>query len=128
MQRRIATWLLFIFLFANSELHELVKVGAFVFHYQEHLAESPGLSLLEFIQIHYSSEVVYDEDYSRDMQLPFKTADCISLSAPCTLPQVMEPPCLAQAVIPQSQKLLFHTQAVHSSQHLSDIWQPPKQS
>jgi hypothetical protein len=44
MQRRIATWLLFIFLFANSELHELVKVGAFVFHYQEHLAESPGLS------------------------------------------------------------------------------------
>ena len=127
MQRRIATWLLFIFLFANSELHELVKVGAFVFHYQEHLAESPGLSLLEFIQIHYSSEVVYDEDYSRDMQLPFKTADCISLSAPCTLPQVMEPS-LPQAGIPLSPKLLFRTQTVHTSQHLSDIWQPPKHS
>lgn len=127
MQRRIATWLLFIFLFANSELHELVKVGAFVVHYQEHLTESPGLSLLEFIQIHYSSEVVYDEDYSRDMQLPFKTADCISLSAPCTVPPIMEPQ-LCSNPAPAGVKLLHNFEFVHTAQHLSDIWQPPKQS
>lgn len=125
MRRVVAILLLAVFLASNTELHEVMKLGAFVSHYSEHRVEDPGLSLLDFIRIHYEGEVKYDEDYSRDMQLPFKTADCVSLSAPCTLPVVSLPQVrLSPPVSRGARNFILRT--IHSLSGSADIWQPPK--
>jgi len=45
-------------------------------HFKEHRQESPGITLIEFIAIHYLQEAVKDADFDKDQQLPFKTTDC----------------------------------------------------
>ena len=125
MRRIAAISLLVVFLASNTELHEVMKFGAFVSHYSEHKAEDPGLSLLGFIRIHYEGEVKYDEDYSRDMQLPFKTADCVSLSAPCTLPVILLPLVRFSPPVSRSERN-FISRTAHSLSGSTDIWQPPK--
>ena len=125
MRRFAAISLLVVFLTSNTEFHELMKLGAFVSHYAEHRAEDPGLSLSEFIRIHYKGEVKYDEDYSRDMQLPFKTADCISLVAPCTLPVASFPALQHPSPVVKCTRNFF-ARTASSLSGCADIWEPPK--
>ena len=125
MPRIAAISLLVVFLTSNTEFHELMKLGAFVSHYAEHKVEDPGLSLSEFIRIHYEGEVKYDEDYGRDMQLPFKTADCVSLTAPCTLP-VASLPALHHPLPAVKCARNFFARTVRSLSGCTDIWEPPK--
>lgn len=125
MRRLAAISLLFVFLTSNTEFHELMKLGAFVSHYAEHKVEDPGLSLSGFIRIHYEGEVKYDEDYSRDMQLPFKTADCVSLVAPCTLPVSCLP--VLHCPLPAAKCARnFFDRTASSLSGCTDIWEPPK--
>lgn len=125
MPKCTAAFLLAIFLFSNTHIQELGKIGAFIGHFQEHRIENPEITLLEFIQIHYFNGNVHDEDYDRDMQLPFKVLDSAAPGIAFTLPSVaivLLPPAFAVA----KKKLRFHDQSTLPSSHLSDIWQPPK--
>ncbi len=125
MRRLTAIFLLSIFLFSNTAIHELGKIGAFLEHFQEHRALDANITLLEFIQIHYFSGNVHDADYARDMQLPFKIIDfavsgavfTIPPAAPLVIPSV--PLFVKKQIAPCDQSLL-------PSSPLSDIWQPPK--
>ena len=125
MRRFIAHILLFVFLFANTELHEFAKLGAFVGHFMEHRQEDKNLGLVEFIVIHYFSGNVVDADYSRDMQLPFKTIDCNNSIPTCTLPQAdyWE---FTPITFLEPRPLLPYDQSALPSSYLADIWQPPK--
>lgn len=125
MRKCTAIFLLSIFIFSNTEFHELGKIGAFIGHFHEHCADNPKTTLLSFIQLHYFSGITHDEDYSRDMQLPFKAIDCTAPGIVFTLPQetfLALPPTLFEV----KNKVTPHDQAIHASSHLSDIWQPPK--
>ncbi len=125
MRRLTAILLLSVFLFSNTPVHELVKIGAFIEHFQEHRAIDANITLLEFLQIHYFSGNVQDEDYARDMQLPFKVLDFsvsgIVFTIPPTAPLVLTtaPISVKKQIAPCDQSLLPFS-------HLSDIWQPPK--
>lgn len=124
--RRITAYLfLFVYLFANTELHELAKVGAFAAHFAEHQKEDKDITLIEFIQIHYFSGNVVDADYEQDMKLPFKITDCSNFSPTHIIPQ---PVFLAfQPVISiDLVGLPLYDQSALPSSHLTDIWQPPK--
>lgn len=115
-----------LYLLANTELHELVKLGFFVQHYAQHRTENPDLGLIDFIIIHYFSGNIMDDDYDQDMRLPFKTPDYFGLAAPShTLPQPIFLPLMPPGVSELS-VLLIYDQSKLPSSHLSDIWQPPK--
>jgi hypothetical protein len=126
VRRFAASFFLFVYLFANTGLLELAKIGAFVAHYAEHRQENKNLTLVEFIKIHYFSGNIVDEDYARDMQLPFKTLNLNNLSPTPTLP----PPTAAYPTLPDyptnAAGLPVYDQSALPSSHLADIWQPPK--
>jgi len=125
MRRLAASLLLFAYLFANTELHELAKIGAFMEHYAQHQKEDKDLNLLDFIVLHYFSGNVVDDDYAEDMQLPFKTADCNNSSPTITisLPDIF----VSQpAIFLESAGLPAYDQSVLPTSHSADIWQPPK--
>jgi hypothetical protein len=125
MRQCTAIFLLSIFLFSNTEIRELGKIGAFVGHFQEHRAINPDISLLEFIHLHYFNGNVHDEDYARDMQLPFKVIDCAAPTFVCTIPLAAE---LILAPVPAEAKSSIRPadQSSFLSSYPSDIWQPPK--
>ena len=125
MRRAIASFFLLIYLFSGTELHELVKISAFVSHYAEHKQEDATLNLFAFVKIHYFNGNIIDDDYLEDMQLPFKTADCShsSLSHVIPLPITIELP-VPDAFHPG--KLPHYDQSMLPSAHMADIWQPPK--
>jgi hypothetical protein len=126
MKKCTAIFLLSIFIFSNTEVHELGKMGVFMAHFFEHQAENPHITLLEFIQMHYSGRVVHDEDYERDVQLPFKTIDCMASGLVFTLPP-QEALLLGTPPFPDEKNIISHYHpSPFCSSHLSDIWQPPK--
>lgn len=94
-------------------------------HYFEHKETNSDLSLSQFIFIHYGQVDVRDEDYDRDMQLPFKTDNClahaIQISVPETTPVITTPPSAdvvrKYLMLPTNSLLDFYT---------ASIWQPPK--
>lgn len=96
--RRIGYWLLlFIFTASSTPLGELLKLPALIGHFREHRIESPEMTVIGFIVLHYFSGDVRDADYERDMQLPFKTMD----QSPITLALApIEPAPCAQQLTP----------------------------
>lgn len=73
--------LIVLCLFSFTPLREMIKVPLLVFHYIEHLNEDPNITFAGFLDMHYLHGIVYDDDYARDMQLPFKAMDSVSLPA-----------------------------------------------
>jgi hypothetical protein len=108
---------------AGTELHQLFKLPVLVQHFKEHQQEDKDISLVKFIIMHYFSGSPRDKDYDRDMQLPFKTADCTALVS------IAVPPQSITAVRPEfsiehSYPLVKNNTLL--ARHLADIWQPPK--
>ena len=125
MRKFSAILFLFLYLFGGTELCQLTKLSAFTSHFAEHRAEDQDLTLLGFVQMHYFNGNLVDDDYAKDMQLPFKTADSSHFSNTYT-----SPPPVALALIPvigiEPAGLPHYDQSAFSSTHVADIWQPPK--
>ncbi|MCB0697893.1 MAG: hypothetical protein KDC07_11040, partial [Chitinophagaceae bacterium] len=66
--------LLCTFIAIQTPLHEVFKFPLLVTHYFEHKKHDETMTLLKFMHIHYTQKTVVDDDYDKDMQLPFK--DC----------------------------------------------------
>ncbi len=70
--------LLCVFVNANTELHQLLKMPAFIMHYFEHQSEDQDLSFLAYINLHYTQNVKethHSKEHNHD-SLPFKTHNC----------------------------------------------------
>lgn len=125
MKRFLAIFCLFLFVATATEFKQLFKLNSFIEHYKEHKAQDQSLSLLEFLDIHYGHGNVLDDDYEKDMKLPFKTTTS-DFSSSQIIPQVnihFSPTFLVE----------FHKQSVFTlwntfltPSYLSAIWQPPK--
>lgn len=75
MKSLVAKLLIVVCLFSMTPMKEIAKVPLLYLHFLEHINESPELSFSKFLNIHYFHGIVFDEDYEKDMQLPFKTVD-----------------------------------------------------
>ncbi|MBP6023253.1 hypothetical protein [Ferruginibacter sp.] len=126
MKRFSAILLLSVTLFAQTELHQLFNLQLLFQHFAEHKQEKKDISVVDFIILHYFSGNPKDKDYEKDMQLPFKTADCAYAVTIAIIP--------AQ-VTNETEPVVF-TNITYSalknniipSSHSADIWQPPKVS
>jgi len=71
MIRFAAIGLFLIYLVSFTEFKEVLRLPLLVEHYGEHKAKSGELSFIEFLVMHYETDVAHDD---RDNRLPFK--DC----------------------------------------------------
>jgi len=126
VNKLIAIFFLFGYFFASTEAKQLFKIPVIFQHYAEHRQENNHLSLLDFLDMHYMHGSPFDQDYDRDMKLPFKTsgdvfsffpitADTMPAEFTMTLPQTGISPINK---IPTTQDL--RTPPAQS------IWQPPR--
>jgi hypothetical protein len=92
----------------------------------EHFLESKKmkeLSFMEFIKEHYISGDGDESDNHRDMKLPFKTHESLSLTI-TAIPQLGSTPLLMLDEI--YDELFFPEQKLIKSSYIATIWQPPK--
>lgn len=125
MRKVISIILISLYFVGATEACQLLKLPAFIIHFQEHLQENASVSLWSFLQEHYSDKLVIDDDFQKDMQLPFKTIDdCCTLITVSLLPQKIQ---LGEVVsfdeMPQHSEYPRHF--FHQSL-CKDIFQPPK--
>ncbi len=80
--------------------------------------------MLSFIVLHYFSGNLHDKDYDKDMQLPFKTADCATAVnfavTPSAVIMITKPEVYIAKIYPAIKNSNIPTI------HHADIWQPPK--
>jgi len=75
MKAYVAKFLIVICLFSFTPLKEVVKIPMLFVHFYHHIQECPDMTVSDFIDMHYMQGNVFDEDYAKDMQLPFKVMD-----------------------------------------------------
>jgi hypothetical protein len=125
VKKRIAVILTFVYLFTATELNQLWKFPIFISHFIEHREESPDITLLEFVALHYFSGDVRDADFARDEQLPFRDNSesiigTISSLVPTSAGVSYESEMLCQISFTPK------TQEGKPSSSFNSIWQPPR--
>lgn len=75
MKQKGVILLVTILLMNISPLKELLRIPFVVMHYIEHLEEFPDMTWREFFSMHYIMEMQIDDDFHKDIQLPFKTLE-----------------------------------------------------
>jgi len=103
-----------------------LKLPVIFQHFIEHQTEDNSITVFQFLKIHYGQENVQDEDYARDMQLPFKTAgeffaSSVSPFVPLNSIFVLPYP----SVLSEKKVKGQHSLSLYSNYQVN-IWQPPK--
>ncbi len=114
-----------MYLLTATELNQLWKLPIFISHFIEHRQESPDITLINFITLHYFSGNVRDADYARDEQLPFRDNSQSMIGSIATIVP-------SAACISYNSDILCQitfapkTQEGKPSRYQTDIWQPPR--
>ncbi|HPZ87673.1 MAG TPA: hypothetical protein PLQ32_06195 [Flavihumibacter sp.] len=125
MTRRIAIFFAVVFLFGQTELHQVLKMPVLVNHFLEHRAENPHISFLFYLKEHYHKHTIMDNDEQRDRQLPFNSHDCMSASAQVC----MEEPAAFLLPVPEEtidRQYNITPDCFLLNNHAHSIFQPPK--
>ena len=109
-----------------AEIHHFLRIPLLIEHFNVHRQLDPSISFFTFLRLHYVGEIVVDDDYQQDQQLPFRDADCciatITLSCEC--------PLAAIEIAGQSEVIINHfvlyDEDNHSLLSAADIFQPPR--
>jgi hypothetical protein len=138
MKRYLLIFLAFQILVTSSPgnlcVQEFFKMGTFFHHYAHHiLCDQENIGIVEFVQLHYTDNAHYQNDFGEHQNLPFhqdqhsKTHDHQNLSpqTPCVLPQYYAIEVYTKLEI-ISNPLISFAQQGHHSLFAGDIWQPPK--
>jgi len=121
MLRLAAIGLFLIYLISFTEFREVLRIPLLVQHYVEHKGQVAEMSFVEFLAMHYSTDVAHDD---RDNRLPFKDCSHSFISQLIVLPiQKISLADRAEVIIPAYQ--FFYL--LHEPKLLAaDIFQPPK--
>lgn len=117
--------LLALYVFGTTDAYQLLKLPIMVQHFVEHRKEDPSIGLLAFLRMHYADKMVVDDDFSRDMQLPFKTTDACCIAATVSMPAQWVSIEVPHPVVVQQKFFLFDESVDYSLVH-GDIFQPPR--
>ncbi len=72
MRKLPAILLMLLYLTSSTEFYQVLKLPLLVSHFFDHKGDDPSLSVKNFLVMHYGNHGM-DNDYQKDMQLPFKT-------------------------------------------------------
>ena len=124
LKRAIAAIFLSIYMLSFSELPQLLKIPVFIAHFQEHKQIDQQTTVWGFIREHYQGKFVLDEDYKRDNQLPFRTANFVFNTTVIFAPPVAIELPETVGIYKKEFKLSDDSDNPISSLH--DIFQPPR--
>lgn len=125
MKKILAIFLLCLYVFGATDAYQALKLPQFFSHYFDHKKKDPSITLTEFIRLHYQGKIVIDNDFDKDMQLPFKTMEtdfCFSVSPIVPHPVEIEP----VTNIPIVRNYIIHNDNVFSLLSDRTIFQPPR--
>ena len=130
MKKLIAISFLSIFLCANTEIGQLLKLPNLIHHYLEHHDDKNddeyGISFIDFLKNHYNENNQHSDNAKHDHQnLPFKTTDCNSLNTLIALVQ-QNIFALHNNKITSAKNVACYTEQHYTSKSFGSIWQPPK--
>lgn len=125
MRKVLAISFLVLYCVTSTELNQLLKIRLLIEHFNEHKTLDEGVSLADFLYMHYTDHDINDNDQDKDMQLPFKShSDCSSLTSTAFLTQQNSLHlCLAPVL---AERITVYKRSDFQSSYLSSIWQPPK--
>lgn len=126
MKKGIAILFLSIYLCTVTEAHELLKLPIVFQHFIEHQLEDKNITVFQFMKIHYGQDDVQDDDYARDMQLPFKTAGEFFASSVTAFVPLNSIIVLSYPTIISDNQWKGHGSPKLHSNYQVNIWQPPK--
>ena len=114
-----------IFLCANTQIGQLLKLPVLIHHYLEHHDDDAGISLTDFLHKHYDEENSHPSPNNEHERLPFKSHD-LGFSQTTLVFQSLVG-FEFKNVKPVSTKIsINYSEGFYSSSILSRIWQPPK--
>lgn len=121
MKRIAAIGLLFFYLVSFTEFSEVLRLPFLIQHYTEHKGKVADLSFIEFLTMHYETDVAHDD---QDMSLPFKHCDRSCFAQFLVLP-------VQKIVLSENTEKAIRSYTsfylLHEPQLLAgDIFQPPK--
>lgn len=126
VRKFVAISILIVFLLGKSEFFQLLRISTLIEHYLEHSSQDSEMNLFKFIAIHYAHHLTIDEDYDKDMKLPFKSNVSLISSDFLELPTVYYvKEILAIATIEKNDIIAYKNNFKYAN-HLSKIWQPPR--
>lgn len=120
MRRVAAISLLMLHLTFFTEVNELLRLPLLVQHFLEHRDQVPEMSFLQFLTMHYKTDVAHD---TTDMKLPFKACDHSVASPTFT---VAEPFDLKHPLPLGDKESPVHSPSFIPSTGLNEIFQPPR--
>ncbi|MBK7100079.1 MAG: hypothetical protein IPH58_19540 [Sphingobacteriales bacterium] len=124
MRKVIALFFFCIFIISTTHIAEFRKVPELIKHYTEHKRGDASLNIFKYVFNHYFKGDEKDVDYSRDMQLPFKTLDHILTNIILDVPT---PGLWINPVIFLNEKdYSCNYKSLNLRFYCSAIWQPPK--
>lgn len=124
LRKTAAIFMLILFLFANTELHELLRLPVLVQHYLEHRTLNHDESFADFLAEHYSNE--HGKSNGKEHHdLPFKSDDCSAshIATAFTLPAQTF---ISSIAIIQEKIITDYSDMYYPIAFKSNIWQPPK--
>ena len=125
MKKVLSISFLIVFLLANTELHEVLKVPLLLEHYILHKQEDKNQSFLTFIYKHYVSVQDHFHLQNDHDGLPLKTKDCIKYN-PGIVYFLLIPYARLQEVPYQLKQRIFFKKVFLSNLNQGNIWQPPQ--
>lgn len=109
----------------GTELRQLLRVPELIGHFLDHRSVDPGMSLPDFLWMHYCMEQVHDHDFHEDEKLPFRSHDNVPTlivltdAVPVENGEQLIPPAAASSVFPVTD------QGVLAGERAA-VWQPPR--
>ncbi len=125
LTRTISILVLLMMLWVQTPVNQLMKLSILVEHYFEHKDMNNEISVIDFLKMHYAKGDVKDADHDRDMQLPFKHFSPTSLIFIFFQSPVFSITEKIFFISAMKQTRLYQSPH-HSSESLSNIWQPPR--
>lgn len=126
MKKTISILFVLIYLLAETETAQLLKLPVLFQHFAEHKRENKDVNFLAFLHNHYLQGNKKNSDYDSDMKLPFKklTFAVSAISHICIPP----PNCFAIVCpVTKVEPMAITTPDLFTPYSiLSSIWQPPR--
>lgn len=127
MKKIIAIFFLSIYFLSTTQLSQFLKVPLLVKHYVEHKEDTPNMSLVDFLVMHYQqpNSHSHSKESHQSHKLPFVNFSNV-LVLMCISPQAIQFDLQKKFLISQKKcKITFYNQFAESA-YLSAIWQPPR--
>ncbi len=121
MLRFAAIGLFLIYLVSFTEFKEVLRLPLLVEHYGEHKDKVAEMSFLEFLVMHYETDVAHDD---RDNRLPFKDCSHSFIGQVVVLP--FQKISLAEPIEVNATTYQFFYLQHEPKLIAADIFQPPK--